>query len=255
LFATVAFSLAGSVAHSRAYRSSHRERLGGFTKVCKLPLGLWLPRASGHPPCPERHFVSWRQVSPTFVTFLLQGRPLCALEWGGCSQPSHSPSRDLARFRELLSTFTFRRARRLPKVCKLPLRIWPLSASGHLVRASSLARSARPSCEGGLFVRSGVAAVHSRLILPRGLPSVFESCYRFYTRIVRWLPVVCKLPLSLWLPRASGRLFAPDLPRSRCILLAKAPFVFALVRRLFTAVSFSLTGSRAFSRVVIYCPG
>jgi len=172
LFATVSFSLAGSRALSRAalyiYVPKSSAACSGLqaTPENLASQRLW-------PPCSC-------QVSRSFGTSLLQRRPFCSLWRGGCSQPSHSPSRAPERFRELLSV---------------------------------------------LHPDSAVASY--------GLQATPESL----------------ASQSLW-PSV-----APDLPCLRCVLLAKAPFVFALVRRLFTAVSFSLTGSRAFSRGVIYCPG
>lgn len=91
-------------------------------------------------------------------------------------------------------------------------------------------------------------------ILPHGVPSAFESCHLHVTfRMTRRLAQVNKLPLRIWPLSASGRLVAPGLSRIRHCLLAKTSFLSALVRRLFAAVSFSLSGSRAFSRVNRSC--
>jgi hypothetical protein len=173
LFTTVSFSLTGSRAFSRAASSTFTpESLGGVAKVCSLPLGLWLPRASGRR--------GLRQVSRTFGTSLLQGLPFCSRGRGGRSQPSpFSLTGSRALSRAVIYIVTFRMTRRLAQVCKLPLRIWLLSAS--------------------------------------------------------------------------GRLLAPGLSLIRHCPLTKTSFLFALARRQFTAVPFSLAGSRAFSRVNKSC--
>lgn len=101
---------------------------------------------------------------------------------------------------------TFRIARRLAQVCKLPLRIWLLSASGRdLVRQVSRAIGTS-FLRKVLFVRSGVAVVRNRRILPCGSRALLRAPYLVFTP--RWfggLTVVCKQPLILWLIRASGR--------------------------------------------------
>lgn len=95
---------------------------------------------------------------------------------------------------------------RLAQVCKLPLRIWLLSASGRdLVRQVSRAIGT-PFLRKVLYVRSGVAVVRNRRILPCGSRALLRAPYLVFTP--RWfggLTMVCKLPLILWLIRASGR--------------------------------------------------
>jgi hypothetical protein len=91
--------------------------------VCKLPLCLWLPSASGRR-CA-------RQVSRSLGTFFLRRGPFCPFGSGGCSQPSLSSLRIPNVFESILLYFFTRRARWLPLVCKLPLSLWLPSASGH----------------------------------------------------------------------------------------------------------------------------
>jgi hypothetical protein len=104
LFATVSFFLTDSRVFSRAaiyifpFRMARR-----LAQVCKLPLKLWRFSASG------RVFAARSLVLGT--PFLQRG-PFVSLRCGGCSQPSHSPSRAPERFRESAS-FVYTRTRRV----------------------------------------------------------------------------------------------------------------------------------------------
>jgi len=201
---------------------------------------------------PLANFVSARSLAPRHVPS--QGWPFSSLWSGGCAQPSDSPSRDPERFREcdpwsrpdsgaacssLLAT-----SDSLARQC-----LWP-SVWRQVSRSS-----AGPPCGRGLLVHAGGAVVRNRRFHPHGLLRVFES---FQSIFHPDGPVagygLSATPESMALQRLwppCSRQFSPSSAHSSC----EEAFLFALVWRLFTAVAFSLAGSRAFSRVAVMCTG
>jgi hypothetical protein len=125
---------------------------------------------------------SWfRQVSPTFGTFFLRRGPFCSLRRGGCSQPSHSPSRGPERFRERSSLFLH-----LPGlVASYGLQATPESLAPQCLwpsffRARSLALSELSPRREVLFVHSGVAVVRNRLFHPCGSRSFSRASFSIF---------------------------------------------------------------------------
>jgi hypothetical protein len=142
----------------------------------------------------------------------------------------------------------------LTVVCKLPLILWLIRASGHR-NARQISRSF-----GTFFLRRspfcslGLGGCSQPSFSSLRIPNVFErSLLYFYSRRGRWLPMVCKLPLNLWLFSASGRLCPRQISRSSERSFCKEVLFVHRVWRLFAIVSFILADSRTLSRALLDC--
>lgn len=86
------------------------------------------------------------------------------------------------------------------------------------------------------------------------ISSAFERSHLyFYSRRGRWLPVVCKLPLNLWLFSASSRRGLRQISRSSKLSFCKEVLFVHRVWRLFAIVIFILADSRTLSRALLVC--
>jgi hypothetical protein len=146
---------------------------------------------------------------------------------------------------------TFRIARRLAQVCKLPLKIWLFSASGRDACPPGLSRNRNIFLAKGPFCSLWCGGCSQPSHSTLRFPSAFESSLScFYTSMVRWLD--CGLqatPDSLAHQGLWPSWFAPVLSLLRNFLLAKKSFLFARAWRLFTTVAFFLADLERFREV------